>query len=635
MKKSILFPLLFSLCTLLFVPLSAQETTLGLVPKPVEVKPMDATFTLPDTIQISIPDQSELSYVRSLLKDKLSKPTGKKVIVNSGSDADLVLTLNKKEVDKWGDEGYHLRVDEKGVKIEANQPAGLFYGTQTLLQLLPPEIEKDKLVTAPIDWEIPAVEITDYPRVAWRGLMFDVVRHFFTKEEVKHFIDDMVKYKYNLLHLHLTDDQGWRIEIKGYPKLTEEAAWRVNRMGYFGTFSAPGEDEPRDYGGFYTQEDIKEIVQYAKERFVDVMPEVDVPGHSMAAISAYPELACNPELASPYPDIGEPFIDWTQHATRVDNNLCPTKPEVYTFLDTVIGQLAELFPFEYIDMGGDETMYNFWEKNESIKKLMKKEGLKNLPEVQGYFTNRVEKMVNAHGKRLVGWDEILEGGVSPSATVMSWRGMDGGIKAAKLGHKVVMSPTTYAYLDYMQGDSIVEPHVYGQLNLKKSYEFNPVPEGVDPEAVLGGQANLWTEQIQNFRTVQYMIWPRALAVSEALWTPQEKREWNDFFNRVEYQFKRFEASDTKYAPSVYDPEFRIKKDKDGKLLVKLITEPHTIELHYSFDNSFPDQYYPKYKEPLSIPKEAVQLRVVTYKGDKKVGRMITMPIKELERRAGK
>ena len=266
---------------------------------------------------------------------------------------------------------------------------------------------------------------------------------------------------------------------------------------------------------------------------------------------------------------------------------------------------------------------------------MKKEGLKSLPEVQGYFTNRVEKMVNAHGKRLVGWDEILEGGVSPSATVMSWRGMDGGIKAAKLGHKVVMSPTTYAYLDYMQGDSIVEPHVYGQLNLKKSYEFNPVPEGVDPEAVLGGQANLWTEQIQNFRTVQYMIWPRALAVSEALWTPQEKREWNDFFNRVEYQFKRFEASDTKYAPSVYDPEFRIKKDKDGKLLVKLITEPHTIDIHYSFDNSFPDQYYPKYKEPLSIPKEAVQLRVVTYKGDKKVGRMITMPIKELERRAGK
>lgn len=610
--------------------------SIAIVPKPVSITQHSGHYTLPKTVRIVTPKGKDLRQSADLLKKRLTTAADVDVkLKHKSKKGSINLKLLDSPDDELGDEGYKLSVTDKNIELRANKSAGLFYGVQSLLQLFPSAIESDGAVSD-VKWEVPNVEITDYPRLKWRGLMFDVVRHFFTKDEVKRFIDDMVKYKYNVLHLHLADDQGWRIEIDGYPKLTEESAWRPERVGYFGTFSAPDDDEPRDYGGYYTQDDIKELVAYAKDRHVDIMPEIDVPGHSLAAVSAYPELSCNPDLAKDYePDIGEPFIDWAHNKSRIDNNLCPTKDKVYEFLDTVIGQLSDLFPFEYLDMGGDETMYNFWADVDSVKELMKKEDMDSLPEVQGYFTHRVEEIVESHDKRMVGWDEILEGGVSPNATVMSWRGMEGGIQAAKMGHDVIMTPTDYAYLDYMQGDSIIEPRVYGKLTLKKSYQFDPVPDEVDSKYILGGQGNLWTEQLIKFRDVQYMLWPRAMAVSEALWSPQSKRDWNDFFGRVEQQFKRLDAANTKYAPSVYDPDFRASRDENGDLKIKLVTEPNDLDVYYSFDNSFPDQYYPKYKEPLSIPKEAVTLKVVTYQGDEKVGRIIAMPIEELEERADK
>ena len=464
--------------------------------------------------------------------------------------------------------------------------------------------------------------------------MFDVSRHFFTKKEVEKYIDEMVRYKFNLIHLHLTDDEGWRIEIKGLPRLTEVGAWNVKKVGEFGRFSPPLPDEPRTYGGFYTQDDIKELVQYAKERFVNILPEIDVPGHSLAAIVSYPELSCTPGAENYRVRSGEMIMDW--HAggftALVDNTLCPSSEKVYDFLDKVLTEVAQLFPFEYIHMGGDECAKNFWEKSDAVKALMQKEGLKDMNEVQSYFEKRLEKIVESKGKKFMGWDEILEGGLAPNAVVMSWRGIDGGIQAAKMGHEVVMSPTTFVYLDYMQSDAVTEPHVYATLRLNKTYEFEPAPEGVDPKFIKGGQGNLWTEQIYNLRHAEYMTWPRALAISESVWSPKAKKNWNNFFSKVEKHFERFDVAEIKYAPSVYDPVFTASKTDDKQLKIALSTEVEGLDIYYTFDNTFPDRFYPKYTEPLIPPKDATTLKVITYKGKKPIGRLVTMPIAEIQRR---
>ena len=338
----------------------------------------------------------------------------------------------------------------------------------------------------------------------------------------------MVQYKFNLLHMHLTDDEGWRVEIKSLPRLTSAGAWNVKREGYFGTFAPIPTDEPRHYGGFYTQDDIRDLVKYAQDRFVNILPEVDVPGPSMAAIVAYPDLSCTTGSDKYQVVSGEKFMDWPGPIAHQDNTLCPANEKVYSFLDTVFTELAALFPFQYIHVGGDECAKNFWEKSDQIKALMSTENLKTMEEVQSYFEKRIEKIVESKGKKLIGWDEILEGGLAPNAVVMSWRGIKGGIAAAKMGHQVVMSPTTFVYLDYMQGDAISEPHVYSTLRLNKTYEFEPVPEGVEAKYIMGGQANLWTEQVYNTRHLQYMVWPRSLAVSESLWSPKEKKNWSWF-----------------------------------------------------------------------------------------------------------
>ena len=611
---------------------------IAIIPEPLSVKQGAGYFTLPQNIIIESGTQHGLQQSVAVLKDRLSVPTGNKVSVsNSATNATIRLVINKSVDASIGKEGYQLSVTDKNIIIKANNPAGIFYGVQSLLQLFPKEIESAVTVKN-IKWEAPVVEVKDSPRFGWRGLMFDVSRHFFTKAEVKQFIDDMVRYKYNLLHLHLTDDEGWRIEIKGLPKLTEVGAWNVKKVGYFGTFSPPTADEPKNFGGFYTQDDIKEIVQYAKERFVDILPEIDVPGHSLAAIVSYPELSCTPGADKYRVRSGEEIMDWSHGQppiALVDNTLCPANEKVYEFLDKVMTQVAQLFPFEYIHVGGDECPKNYWEKSDAIKGLMQREGLKNMEEVQSYFEKRLEKIVESKGKKFMGWDEILEGGLAPSAAVMSWRGMKGGIEAAKMKHEVVMSPTTFTYIDYMQGDQIVEPRIYASLRLNKAYEFEPVPEGVDPQYIKGGQANLWTEQVYNMRHQQYMTWPRGFAIAEALWSAKEKRNWNHFFGKVEKHFERFDVTDKKYAPSVYDPGFTVAKTSDGQLKIELDKEVDALDIYYSFDNSFPDRFYPKYTSALVPPKDAVMLKVITYKDKKPVGRMIAMPIAELKARAEK
>jgi hexosaminidase len=610
----------------------------SIIPEPVSLQQKEGVYNL--KTQIVIEEGSTNLAVKKIadgLKEKLSV-TGLPVsIASSAEKADIHFALNKTANNTIGKEGYQLTVSaNNGVTITANEPAGLFYGVQTLLQLLPPAIES-KSVIKNISWSVPLVDITDYPRFGWRGLMFDISRHFFNKEQVKQYIDAMVKYKYNLLHLTLANDEGWRVEIKALPKLTSVGAWNVKRVGTFGNFVPPTDDEPRDYGGFLSQNDIKELVQYAKDRFINILPEIDVPGHSLAAIASYPELSCTSGADKYRVRSGEKIMEWPANGhfyALVDNTMCPANEKVYTFLDKVFTEVAQLFPFEYIHVGGDECAKNFWEKNPQVLQLMKKENLKTMDEVQSYFEKRVEKIVESKGKKVIGWDEILEGGLAPNAAVMSWRGMKGGIEAAKMGHEVVMSPTTFAYLDYMQSDVMTEPPVYASLRLSKSYEFEPVPDGVEAKYIKGGQANLWTEQVYNMRQAEYMTWPRAFAIAETVWSPKEKKNWNAFVPKVEEHFKRFDFAQTKYAPAMYDPDFKFKKNDKNEITVEMKMEVQGLAIHYSFDNSIPDNFYPHYSGPLVVPKDAATMKVVTYRGGKQTGRLIVFPIAEMKKRAG-
>ncbi len=615
----------------------AQTTDIRIIPEPVSVTRSNGTFTLPQTVIIETGDQSEIKTIATLLGNRIGASTGYSVSqVTRNSSATIHLALNTPAQSSLGNEGYSMTITPTDITIKANRPAGLYYGVQTMMQVFPTAIESGTPVKG-VQWVAPCVSINDYPRFAWRGLMLDVSRHFFTKQEVMAFIDQMSKYKFNLLHWHLTDDEGWRVEIKSLPKLTEVGAWNVKRVGTFGNFSKPTPDEPRNYGGFYTQDDIREVVRYAQERFVNILPEVDVPGHSLSAVASYPELSCTPGADQYKVRSGEMIMDW--HAggftALIDNTLCPANEKVYSFLDKVFSELSQLFPFDYIHVGGDECAKNFWEKSDAIKNLMQKEKLKTMEEVQSYFEKRVSKIIEAKGKKLIGWDEILEGGLAPNAVVMSWRGIQGGIEAAKQGHEVVMSPAPFVYLDYMQSDRTIEPPVYATLRLKKVYSFEPVPEGVDSKFVKGGQANIWTEQIYNARHLQYMVWPRSFAVAESVWSPKEKKEWNGFVKRVESSFERFDYEHVRYSPALYDPVIVAKKDGKDSLEVELSTEVEGLDIYYSFDNSSPDNYYPKYDKPLSIPKDASLLRVVSYKGDKPVGRQIDIPVSELRQRAAR
>lgn len=633
MKKNLLtFTLI--LCSL--TSMSGQAAhEISIIPEPVSLVQKSGHYLLPDEVIISSSLGKETAFVNRFLKEKLSRAPGKKVEVKeNASNADIELSLYRSADAAMGDEGYRLTVTPQKITLKANKPAGLLYGVQTLLQLMPPQIESDQREEN-VMWQLPAVEITDYPRVEWRGLMLDVSRHFFTVDEVKQYIDNMAKYKYNMFHWHLTDDEGWRIEIKSLPKLTEVGAWRAEQIGWFGSFSQPEQGAPKNYGGFYTHEDIKEVIRYAMERNIQVMPEIDVPGHSSAALAAYPELSCFPGSGDHFVRTGAPFLDWNtggRPAAIYENTLCPANENVYDFMEKVMGEVADLFPFAYIHTGGDEAPYTFWEKSPAVKQLMEREGIKDMAGVQSYFGKRVEQIILSKGKKMMGWDEILEGGITPTTALMSWRGIQHGIEASKSGHYVVMSPNSYVYIDLMQGDLSTDPRVYGNLRLKQTYKFDPVPEGADAEYILGGQANLWTEQIYNIRQAEYMTWPRAFAVAESLWSPKEKKDWNRFVTKTEDHFVRFHYAQTKYSPAMYDPIVSVKKEGDA-YSVTLTSEIDGVDIYTSYDASTPDNFYPKYTKAQRIPHDADIMRIITYRDDKPIGRLMSIRTEDLKKRA--
>ncbi|BDB56186.1 beta-N-acetylhexosaminidase [Flavobacterium ammonificans] len=606
----------------------AQHT---IIPNPVSYIVEKGSFVITPTTKVVLENSNpELLQVAELYFGSLmgkglevvqKKPTKSSKTIN--------VVLNPISDDSIGKEGYSLKVNPNIIVLKANSVAGIFYGLQTLDQLLNfNAVSKENIA-------ISACTITDYPRFGWRGLMLDVSRHFFSTSDVKKYIDWMSKYKFNVLHWHLSDDNGWRIEIKSLPKLTEIGAWRVERFGTFGNREAPSEGEATTYGGFYTQEEIKDILQYAAERQITVVPEIDIPGHSMALLAAYPELSTlkEPKMVNP----GSNFADWHGDGTftmKIENSLNPSDEKVYTILDTIFGEVAALFPGQYIHIGGDECYHGFWEKDPNCIALMQKENLKDAKELQSYFIKKVVNIITSKGKKAIGWDEILYGGLADGAAIMSWRGTKGGIEASKAGHEVVMSPNSFAYLDYTQGDPSVEVPVYAKLSLKKSYEFEPAPEGVDPKYILGGQGNLWTEKIPTIEHAFYMTYPRALAIIESVWSPSENKEWNNFSTRLETHFNRFETAGKLISKAVYDPIVSVKK-QDGKMMCTLSNDLSNVDIYYTIDGTFPAQYSTKYTQPFEIPKGDITFRAVSYRNGKSIGRTLTISKEMLEKRIGK
>ena len=481
---------------------------------------------------------------------------------------------------KHNDE-YILDITQDSIIIKSPTNSGLFYGFQTLKQLLTPK----SLLKKPI---LSSIHIYDYPRYRWRGFMLDVSRHFFPKDSIKKIIDIMAMHKMNKFHWHLTDGIGWRIEIDKYPMLTQKGAWRINKPKDkpWKQYTTCLKDDPRgSYGGFYTKDDIREIVRYAAKRYIDVIPEIEMPGHSHAALECYPELICKDQ-----PNIGV---------------YCAGNDKTFEFLENVLSEVIELFPYKYIHIGGDEVKKHNWEKCKLCRAAMKRNNLNNVDELQSYFIKRIAKYLNDHGKKIIGWDEILQGGAPEGATVMSWRGIETGIKAANSKHYVIMSPTNPCYFDFKQGNNILEPDAYkGFNNLLKVYDFDPTPASLPEEEkqfILGVQANLWTEKVSTFKHAEYMMLPRLSALSEVAWTDPANKDRDNFIKRLDHQFDRFMENKYNFSWSSATPEAKVVFDKQKQVFkLTLYNELNLYDIYYTLNGEEPDTHSKRYTEPIEF-----------------------------------
>ncbi|MCA0933673.1 family 20 glycosylhydrolase [Lutimonas saemankumensis] len=618
----------------LFLMSGAIYAQHSIIPVPRSYELTEGELVIDNGLEIILMTENESLKEQVTLFASQMKNSGIEFSVGqSEAGKTLKIGLNDTVLDTLGTEGYQLVVEDTGMLLTANTVAGTFNGLQTIKQLLPVKRETSKEGDL-LPITIKTCVIEDAPRFGWRGLMLDVSRHFFTVDEVKAYLDQMAEFKFNVFHWHLTDDQGWRIEIKTFPKLTEVGAWRVERHGRFGSErAAPKKSEKTTYGGFYTQEEVKDIIAYAAARNITIVPEIDVPGHSMALLAAYPQYSTRKEFKHVNP--GSKFVDWYGNGKfkmLVENTLNPADPAVYAFLDMIFEEIANLFPGEYIHMGGDECYHGFWEEDAKVKDFMAKNNINNGDELQSYFVKRVEKIISSKGKKMIGWDEILEGGLAEGAAVMSWRGMKGGIEAAGMGHEVVMTPTTFAYLDYTQGDYSVENKIYADLSLEKSYSFDPVPELVlDPDLILGGQGNLWTEDIPSLSFAFYMTYPRALALSESLWSNKSNKDWDNFLERTSAHLDRFDAKNISAARTLYEPEVHVYKE-GSKLMCELKNYFSDIDMYYTIDNTYPVSFGQKYEGPFQIPAGNLKLRVQSFRNGEPIERLLIINRKDLESR---
>ncbi|TWT45964.1 Beta-hexosaminidase [Phycisphaerae bacterium RAS1] len=581
---------------------AGQPSPVDLVPRPVHAELHDGSFEIgpatPILVASSLP---EARGVAEYLRDQLKKRTGLSPAIKSVeplavSDGAITLMIGLRSEARMEALQCDLLVRRERALIVSSTTESAFHGVQTFLQLL----DRKSPQGAAANWHVPSISIRDFPRYPHRGMLLDCGRHFMDKAFVKRYIDLLAFHKMNVLHWHLTEDQGWRIEIRKYPKLTEIGAWRKAR----------DDEKPTRgdlYGGFYTQEDVREIVAYAKSRFVIVIPEIEMPGHCLAALASYPELSCN----------GTPLAVGREWGV-IEDVYCAGNERVFEFLQDVLSEVLELFPSELIHIGGDECPKKRWQQCLKCQFRMRAEGLKDEHELQSYFIRRVEKFLNSRGRRLVGWDEILEGGLAPNATVQSWRGLDGAIAAARSGHDVICSPTSHCYLDYPQEPNPAAPEWMGFIDLKKAYSFVPAPPDLTAEQlrhVLGLEGNIWTERAPQER-VDHQVFPRLCALAEVAWSPASTRNWEDFERRMRTHYRRLDELGVTYC--VPAPRVVV----DGKPLgdpaaipasaeIMLENPFHAGEIRFTLDGSEPEKDSPAYARSFELDRP-LRLRAATW-----------------------
>ncbi|MCK5821245.1 MAG: family 20 glycosylhydrolase [Bacteroidales bacterium] len=587
MKKHISL-LIITVLFLSMTQCNIQSTnSVELIPEPVSLTQKSGSITLSNQSTISI-SNNEIDYIITYLANRLNQIADIRINPTE-SNATIKLLVNPELADSIGNEGYVLKSTKKAILIEAKTEAGLFYGVQTFLQLVSN------------NGTFPIVEVYDYPRFAWRGYMLDVSRHFMPKEYIFKVLDYLAIHKLNTFHMHLVDDQGWRIEIKQYPKLTDIGAWRVDREHlHWNAREKQKPGEKASYGGFYTQDDIREIVAYAQKRQITIIPEIEMPGHTNAAIAAYPQYACT----------SGPFTVLPGGVWPITDIYCAGKDETFEFLQNILSEVLELFPSKYIHIGGDEAHKKEWKTCADCQKRIHDEGLKDEHELQSYFITRIEKFLNANGRQLIGWDEILEGGLAPNAAVMSWRGVKGGIAAAKSNHLVVMSPNSHCYFDYYQGKPELEPlAIGGFLPLEKVYSFEPIPEELTEEEakyIFGVQANLWTEYVSTTEHADYMTFPRLCALAEVAWSQKSKKDFPDFAKRLNKHLNYLDINNIGYSKSFASVAVNTSFDSDNRVfLIELSNQIGYGEIRYTLDGTDPDNTSKAYTKPFTITKTSV------------------------------
>ncbi|WP_223034691.1 glycoside hydrolase family 20 protein [Hanstruepera marina] len=594
----IVFAVLFSNCK----QKPSEIIVLQIIPNPQNQSINEGNFVLRDGMGIQ--NDSDFNISADFLKNFIQE--GSNITLKENDDIVFVKDSNISNA-----EGYVLDISTSQIQIKTNSAQGAFHAVQTLRQLLPVGFENGSFNKNEV--VIPCLNIEDAPRFPYRGMHLDVARHMFSVEFIKKYIDALALLKINTFHWHLTDDQGWRIEIKEYPKLQEVSAYREQTL--IGHFSdQPNAYDGKRYGGYYTQEDIKEVVAYAQKHHITVIPEIEMPGHARAAIAAYPELGCTGDS-----------IKVAQTWGVFEDIFCAGKDNTFNFLETVLDEVVELFPSNYIHIGGDEAPKTHWKQCPDCQNRIKEEGLKNEHELQSYFIQRIEKYLNSKGKQIIGWDEILEGGLAPNATVMSWRGTNGAVEAAKENHNVIMTPTSHCYFDYYQSTNEGEPlAIGGYLPLEKVYGFNPIPEELNQDEsqyVLGVQGNLWTEYIPTERQVEYMVFPRILAMSEVAWSNSENKNYEDFVNRVEEFNKRLDALDVNYANHLYEVEGDlISENGESFYTLKTLTKDKVIR--YTTNGSEPNEQSAIYDDPIPF-NENMTVKTAVFKNGKQLGKTFT------------
>jgi hexosaminidase len=586
---------------------SKQSPVTAIIPLPVNLEHKAGSFTLDPVAQISFNGGEEVASVAEQLAQLLRPATGFVLETAEGSHGDIRLVIDT--AGAWHPEEYRLNVSKRMVELRAESPEGLFRGIQTLRQLFPPIIESDTAIND-VAWVLPCVSITDYPRFSWRGMHLDVSRHFFDVDFIKQYIDILAMHKLNVFHWHLVDDQGWRIEIKKYPLLTEVGAWRVDREDKpWDSRAAQKPGEKATYGGYYTQEEIKDIVAYAAERYITVVPEIEMPAHVGSALAAYPEYSCT----------GGPFTVPPGGVWPITDIYCAGKDETFAFLEDILTEIMELFPSPYIHIGGDEADKTEWRKCPRCQARIRKEGLKDEEELQSYFVKRIEQFLSSKGRKLIGWDEILQGGLAPEATVMSWQGFEGGTAAARSGHDAVMTPSSYCYFNVYQGDPATEPASFrGLLTLKKVYSFEPVPPTLTPEEashIIGAQGCLWTEFVTDGERAEHMILPRLTALAEVMWTPPGERNWEDFSLRLRTMLERFDIMGLNYSIGSFHVDMSASYDEaSNSVILEMTSEQPSPEIHYTTDGSVPGPASSLYEAPLPLKETATVRAAIFYEG---------------------